>query len=305
MTAGDGNGWVVLPDGTQRWGRYGASGLLLHSTETAGAGHVLLQHRAWWSHQGGTWGMPGGAIDSSESAVQAALREFGEEVHGDIGEIVLRGIHRQDHTVWRYDTVLARSVEQRTFSPGNNESAAIRWVPVDEVADLRLLPAFGEIWPEIRTALSQRLVLVVDAAAVLGQAAGASMSADAPGAAVRLRDDLAALAAEGLGTPALPEGLPLVELHRWLPQVVLVTEEERPGLPSVPGVDVVPAGGSGADTIAEIVRSRSETPVLLTVTARPDVHERLGAAGTGTVPPEWLRAALGALGHAGSALIHR
>ena len=28
---------------------------------------VLLQHRAAWSHQGGTWGLPGGALDSHGS----------------------------------------------------------------------------------------------------------------------------------------------------------------------------------------------------------------------------------------------
>ena len=40
---------------------------------------VLLQHRAVWSHQGGTWGLPGGARDSHESPEETAVREAHEE----------------------------------------------------------------------------------------------------------------------------------------------------------------------------------------------------------------------------------
>ena len=40
---------------------------------------MLLQHRAPWSHQGGTWGLPGGARDSHETPEQAAVREAHEE----------------------------------------------------------------------------------------------------------------------------------------------------------------------------------------------------------------------------------
>lgn len=299
MSAGDGNGWVTLPDGTRRWGRYGASGLLLHSADPTGSDHVLLQHRSWWSHQGDTWGMPGGAIDSAESAVQAALREFGEEVAGDLGEITLNGVHRQDHDVWRYDTVLARSAERRVFAAGNGESAEIRWVPVDEVAELRLLPAFATIWPEIREALSQRLDLIVDAESVsdpgVPGTAGAPDMARIDGAegTARLRATLAALASEGIGASALPGGLRLVDLHWWFPRIVLVTGDDVAGPPPAPGVDVVPASGRTADRIAEIAHERGGNPGSLVVTARPEVRQRLAASGTGTAAPEWLHAALG------------
>ncbi|MDA8370146.1 MAG: NUDIX hydrolase [Nocardiopsaceae bacterium] len=291
MHTGDGDGWVVLPDGSRRWGRYGASGLLLHATDPKGTGHVLLQHRAWWSHMGDTWGMPGGALNSGESAVQAALREFGEEVAGELGEIMLSGVHRQDHSVWRYDTVLARAAEKRVFSPGNNESSAIRWVPLDEVTGLRLLPAFGRIWPQIREALAQRLVLVVDVPTVLGHRFGGeeTNSGTTAEAATRLRDDLATLAATGIDGTELPDGLSLAPLHRWFPHVRLLVEKGVPAPLPVPGIDVVQAlGGPEADAEGAADTARiGRGPGALVATGRPALF-----AGSQVVSPQWLSAAL-------------
>ena len=68
--SGDGNGWVVCALGHRHWGRFGAAGLLL----TDGR-RVLLQHRAAWTHEGDTWAVPGGARDSHEDPITAALRE--------------------------------------------------------------------------------------------------------------------------------------------------------------------------------------------------------------------------------------
>ena len=88
---GDGNGWVVSATGSRYWGRYGAAGLLLRAPAPAGAATVLLQRRALWSHQGGTWGLPGGARDSHETAERAALREAHEETGVRADQIDLRG----------------------------------------------------------------------------------------------------------------------------------------------------------------------------------------------------------------------
>ena len=76
---GDGDGWVVSDNGAHYWGRYGAAGLLLRAPRPDGTPAVLLQHRAVWSHQGGTWGLPGGARDSHETAEETAVREAREE----------------------------------------------------------------------------------------------------------------------------------------------------------------------------------------------------------------------------------
>src|ERR671917_601972 len=60
------DGWTTCALGHRHWGRAGAAGLLLHRDGEDGP-EVLLQHRAWWSHHGGTWGTPGGALHIGES----------------------------------------------------------------------------------------------------------------------------------------------------------------------------------------------------------------------------------------------
>ncbi|CAM3655279.1 hypothetical protein GCM10009799_47660 [Nocardiopsis rhodophaea] len=301
MSAGDGDGWVRLPDGSRRWGRYGASGLLLHSegTGNGSGGHVLLQLRAVWGHMGGTWGMPGGALDSGESPVQAALREFGEEVAGDLGEVALNGVHRQDHEVWRYDTVLAHAAHRADFAPGNAESTAIRWVAIDEVERLRLLGPFRDVWPQLRAALAQRLELVVDGPAVLrhrqGEEGETGTGYGGVEAARRLRDELADLAAAGVDGAVLPAALPLAPLHRWFPRVRLVVDAAALPLPSVPGVEVVmsPGHGDGADDGGRRPSlNGAHAAGTLVVTAPSEVGGRRGSATV--VPPEWLAGAAGA-----------
>ena len=54
--SGDGNGWVVCSLGHRHWGRFGAAGILITDGDA-----VVLQHRAAWTHEGGTWAVPGGA----------------------------------------------------------------------------------------------------------------------------------------------------------------------------------------------------------------------------------------------------
>ena len=70
---------MLSDGGAHYWGKHGAAGLLLVAPRGDGTAAVLLQHRAPWSHQGGTWGLPGGARDSDETPKQAAEREAHEE----------------------------------------------------------------------------------------------------------------------------------------------------------------------------------------------------------------------------------
>ena len=92
---GDGDGWV-FDSGARYWGLHGAAGLLLRAPLPDGDMGVLLQHRAVWSDQGGTWGLPGGARDSHESAVDTAIREAGEEA-GIVADQGRRGSRHPPH----------------------------------------------------------------------------------------------------------------------------------------------------------------------------------------------------------------
>ncbi len=156
---GDGNGWSFGPDGSKRWGRYGAAGLLLRAPRTDGAGPVvLLQHRSIWSHQGGTWALPGGARDSHESIVAAAVREAEEETGIDGATVCVRGeLVTARLGEWTYSTVVADTHEPHATSL-NGESHELRWVAEADVARLRLHPGFKASWPLLRTVPARVLI---------------------------------------------------------------------------------------------------------------------------------------------------
>ena len=130
------------------WGKFGAAGLFLVAGD-----QVLLQHRATWTNNGGTWGIPGGARDKPESPEQAALRETEEETGispADVevlGSLVTAGPFEEG---WTYTTVLARTLSgQRLATTANEESAELRWVPFNQIEELELLAPFREALPRL------------------------------------------------------------------------------------------------------------------------------------------------------------
>lgn len=145
----DGDGWTQCAAGHKHWGVYGAAGLLL----SAPGPTVLLQHRASWSHHGDTWGVPGGARGSAETAVQAALREASEETGLDPDGLTVVGELVDDHGGWTYTTVLATAAVELAVHALDRESTDVRWVPADGVRALPLHPGFASTWPELRTRL--------------------------------------------------------------------------------------------------------------------------------------------------------
>jgi len=152
---GDGDGWVVVESGAHYWGRHGAAGLLLRAPGPGGSAAVLLQHRAPWSHQGGTWGLPGGARDSHETPEQAAVREAHEEAGLAAAQLTVRTtvvtaeIGSADGAYWSYTTVIADAPTQLATVP-NRESSELRWVPEDQVHELPLHPGFAASWQRLR-----------------------------------------------------------------------------------------------------------------------------------------------------------
>lgn len=143
-------------NGARFWGRFGAAGLLLRAPRADGTFVVLLQHRAPWSHQGGTWGLPGGARDSHETAEQAAMREAHEEAGLPSDQLTVRTtvvtaeVSGSGGAHWSYTTVIADAAEVLATVP-NRESSELRWVAADEVAELPLHPGFAASWERLRS----------------------------------------------------------------------------------------------------------------------------------------------------------
>ena len=148
-----GDAWVEGPDGKKYWGKFGAAGLLVMHPPRG----VLLQLRAEWSHHGGTWGIPGGALKYDEDAVSAALREAHEEAGVPTESVVVLDTHLVDLGFWSYTTVLGRSDEYFEPQVTDHESAAVEWVPLEQVSTRDLHPAFGSAWLALREVLERAL----------------------------------------------------------------------------------------------------------------------------------------------------
>lgn len=148
---GSGDGWVRCAVGHRHWGLYGAAGLLVrHRDPVEGSEWVLLQHRASWSHHGGTWGVPGGARDAGETAREAALREGAEESDLDLDMLCEADTFVDDHGGWSYTTVVLRSPAAPPVAVRGPESTELRWVRVDRLGELDLHPGFAGTWPQVR-----------------------------------------------------------------------------------------------------------------------------------------------------------
>ncbi|WP_197376631.1 WXG100-like domain-containing protein [Mycolicibacterium baixiangningiae] len=148
----DGDGWVEDEEGDLHWGRYGGAGLLLRAQSSQGVPVVLLQHRARFTDQGGTWALPGGARNRDETVEQAAVRETAEEtgLQGNRFRVRTHFVSAQaPGTDWTYSTVIADA--PYPLRATSNEEGSHRWVPIDEVADLPSLhPGLAQSWEAVR-----------------------------------------------------------------------------------------------------------------------------------------------------------
>jgi 8-oxo-dGTP diphosphatase len=173
---GAGDGFVGCSCGGRHWGRFGAAGLLVVRD-----GAVLLQHRAPFLQEGGTWAAPGGALDVGETAVAAALREAEEET--GVRPAVVRPRHAWtvDHGTWAYTTVIADAVGPVQARDIDGEGVAVRWVPVDQVTALALHSGFAAAWPQVRALIGRHeaVLLAGDIAHLrsVGEAVAAAESA--------------------------------------------------------------------------------------------------------------------------------
>ncbi len=299
-----GDGWVRCARGHRHWGRFGACGLLL--ADRTGA-NVVLQHRASGTHEGGTWSVPGGARDSAEDYVTAALREAKEEAGIAAPSVAPLGWHRVDHGGWSYTTVLARVVGEVRPRAMNWESEQVRWVPIAGVDELSLHPGFAASWPQLRRPFPP-LTVFVDTAYLLG----------ADGDLRRLRADAATVATAGLAPQVVPvppgtvdtgptsigtaaigtagigtagivtAGIGMPAVDRWLPHIVLVVDTAPAALAAVSAqaatwpqrqISIVRASDSMAAVVEARARETATPPVVVARTAPPRSVVHLRDAG--------------------------
>jgi 8-oxo-dGTP pyrophosphatase MutT (NUDIX family) len=279
-----GDAWVVTGSGERYWGRFGAAGLLAVDAERG----VLLQHRVGWSHHGGTWALPGGALHQDERPIDGALREAHEEAGVPVAAVRPRFTHVLDLGVWSYTTVIADVLEPFAAAVTDPESFAVEWAPLDEVDRRPLHPAFADAWTVLRALLHVRPVIVVDAANVVGSVPDGWWK-DRAAAAERLLTRAAALAATGVPAAALE----LAGTH-WFPELVVVVEGEARDVMDVDGVRTVRAAGEGDDTIAaEAAALADEGRAVIVVTSDRGLRARAEEAGAAVRGARWLTDLLG------------
>jgi 8-oxo-dGTP pyrophosphatase MutT (NUDIX family) len=215
-----GNGWVTCALGHRHWGLFGAAGILVYVPHPAdpALSLVLLQRRAGWAHQGGTWALPGGAMDSEETPAEAALREADEECMLDPKLVVPRGMYSDEHGGWAYHTVLAQAAEPLRVVSDSYEADEAVWLAAAEVDRLDLHPGFAATWPVLRESMAP-LTVFVDGTGTADP--GTDSRAEA---GRRLYAHLSGLARSGIAAP--PEGVTGPALARWYPDYVLVLDED-------------------------------------------------------------------------------
>jgi 8-oxo-dGTP pyrophosphatase MutT (NUDIX family) len=247
---------VTCEQGHQHWGLFGAAGVLVyvpHPTDQA-LSQVLLQHRARWAHQGGTWALPGGAMDSEETPAEAALREADEECMLDPRLVVPRGLYSDEHGGWTYHTVLAQAAEPLRVYSDDYESDAAMWRPAGQVDQLDLHPGFAASWPALREALLP-LTVFVDGTGITGAPAGAGNPADA---GRRLHAHLTDLARSGVAL--LPDGVTAPGLARWYPDYVLVLGDAAAAAASAAAAGEARSADGEARTADGEARTADRTP---------------------------------------------
>mgnify|MGYP001552606767 CR=1 FL=1 len=296
-----GDGFVACACGKRHWGRFGAAGLLVQRGD-----EVLLQHRAGWSHEGGTWAVPGGALDTDETPLAAALREASEEAAVPAEAVRPRHAWTVDHGTWAYTTVVSQAIGPITPQRLDGESEELRWVRTREVTALPLHSGFAAGWPEVSQLLARREVVVVDAANVVGSTPDGWWK-DRAGAASRLLAAVASWSRDGVAPGALLADVPgrTLAWPDWV--VVLEGAAREASLPLDGSADRVPDGAadvdgdvshgvsvhraeaSGDDAIVHVVEQHRERGATVTVvTADRALRSRVSALGAQTVGPRAL-----------------
>jgi 8-oxo-dGTP diphosphatase len=140
----DSGRWMICRLGHVHWGAFGGAGLLLRHVPKEGDPTFLLQQRTRWVDEGGTWGMPGGAMRRGESPEAAARREAEEEV-GALPAYRVTGVEAQEcGGGWTFQ-IVAADVDDQFEAICSQETDATGWFTRTQMRQLPLHPGI-ERW---------------------------------------------------------------------------------------------------------------------------------------------------------------
>jgi 8-oxo-dGTP pyrophosphatase MutT (NUDIX family) len=150
MARRSGDGFVIAGDGQPRWGRFGAAGVLIRHIDDEDDHWYFLARRSEYTHRGGTWAIPGGALDEGETPLEGALREFAEEIGVPLGDHTVAEVHESNHGNWSYWTIVV-DVPERFPLPEvlHGETADVEWVHRDALHAFELFDAFATTLSEL------------------------------------------------------------------------------------------------------------------------------------------------------------
>lgn len=132
----------LCADGEYRWGLYGSAGVLFFCDEQ-GVRRYFLQHRSPSVDSGGTWGIPGGALNEGEDPAVGAMREFSEEI-GFVPRHRVVKVHEEPVAEdWSYTTIVAQVTERFDHELSTWEGDTGGWFTLDELVGLNLHPGFA------------------------------------------------------------------------------------------------------------------------------------------------------------------
>jgi 8-oxo-dGTP diphosphatase len=136
-----GERWTVCAAGHVHWGANGGAGLLLRHAPKQGEPRYLLAQRSRWVDEGGTWGIPGGAIRDRESPEAAAERETVEEI-GRLAAYRVTGVERQDCGGGWVFCLISADVDREFDAYCGRETDTTGWFTPADMRSLPLHPGF-------------------------------------------------------------------------------------------------------------------------------------------------------------------
>ena len=107
---------------------------------------MLLQHRAEWSHHGGTWGILGGARDSGETAARPPRARRRRRPGCRARPTASAASTSTTTAAGAYTTVIGHTDRALSLTALTAETIGVRWVPADAVVALPLHPGFAATW---------------------------------------------------------------------------------------------------------------------------------------------------------------